>query len=236
MRKTKSRAIGACGSNDSHAATRTMHSTLLLVPGTRARLPHAQNHLGGSQGLPTSLHRTVALPEKTGRLQRCRGTRLTTLSRSLRLDLEVPPRSSAAAFSPAIRSALRPDVTTSENAPTSVLGKLGTVTVLMRSVSKGVTAVAAKQAEMALHVGGNGGGGGEEGGVGGAPYEYNSRRAKGIRGWEAQGWGRQVTKRARAGVRRWCGIPMMCSCVDIVPTRFARTRGGGAFCGRVPIP
>lgn len=59
-------------------------------------------------------------------------------------------------LSPATRSFARPVDTTSENAPTSVLGKLGTVTVLMRSVSNGVTAVAAKNAEIALHRGDRG--------------------------------------------------------------------------------
>ena len=45
---------------------------------------------------------------------------------------------------------------TSDKAPNSVLGKLGTVTVLMRSVSNGVTAKEAKHADMALHRGDRG--------------------------------------------------------------------------------
>ena len=45
---------------------------------------------------------------------------------------------------------MRPVDTISDMAPARVLGKLGTVTVLMRSVSNGVTAVAAKQADTAL--------------------------------------------------------------------------------------
>ena len=57
-----------------------------------------------------------------------------------------------------MRSPARPVVTISDMAPARVLGKLGTVTVLMRSVSNGVTAVAAKQADTALRQEGDGGG------------------------------------------------------------------------------
>lgn len=56
-------------------------------------------------------------------------------------------------LSPETRSPARPDDTTSENAPTSVLGKSGTVTVLMRIVSNGATTVAANPAEIALFTG-----------------------------------------------------------------------------------
>lgn len=51
---------------------------------------------------------------------------------------------------PAMRSPVLPVDTISDMAPARVLGKLGTVTVLMRRVSNGVTAVAAKQADTAL--------------------------------------------------------------------------------------
>lgn len=70
--------------------------------------------------------------------------------------------------SPSNSSEARPCDASSENAPARVLGKFGTVTVLMRSVSKGVTAVAAKQADTALET--------EREGVGGAERAREERK------------------------------------------------------------